>query len=134
MKNSSFAGFLDGYRSRNFASIEPSMQIKLNDTIDLLYNAVNYDGIHNSEMLDFLRKGLSILSERHPSNIISTLCEFGELLRSKIVLINNIILELSPVGKDRMRKIIYNFANLAKMSEETTIINLAIDIGEKFNY
>lgn len=134
MRTSSFAGFLDGYQSRNIASVEPNLLIKLNDTVDLILDLINHDNITDTEMNYFLTRSLTILNERNSNNFIPVLYSFGELLKSNMTIINQSVNQLDGMAKERMRKVIYNYANLAKLSEDPLLINLAISIGEEFVY
>ncbi|HWD87153.1 MAG TPA: hypothetical protein VG367_03435 [Mucilaginibacter sp.] len=133
---SSFAGFLDGYKSRNIASIETGLQYKLNEIIDLIGGLLNdfSNGTYNKpEMQYFLQRSLILLRERNGYNIIGLLTSFGESLKGNMSLINSVATTDSLL-KEKLRKVLYNFADLASLSEDNSLINLAIDISERFVY
>ncbi len=136
MKGSSFAGFLDGYKSRNIASIETPLQYRLNeitDLIDVLITDIRKSK-NNPELLFVLQRNQNLLKDRNRHDLMEVLFSFGESLKGDLLIINTKVSDDKGFIKEKIRKIIYNFLELAKLSEDTKLINLAITIGENFSY
>ncbi|MDB5024307.1 MAG: hypothetical protein JWP78_2062 [Mucilaginibacter sp.] len=133
MKNSSFAGFLDGYRSNNIASIETVMNYKIDDISDLLGGLLELIN-DQPEIKNILNRNVSILKQKHSDDIINVLISFGETLKTNISVFNKLSENLDGAAKEKLRQIIYIFVELAKMSEDRRLINIALDLGSDFNY
>lgn len=133
--SSSFAGFLDGYKARNIQSIERSLNYKIEEILELIssMNSFLKENPKNTELVNSLEKTSSFLKEKDV-NVINRMYSFGEAFKSNIKILDTAS-EISAVNlKEKERKIIYNFSELAKMSEDRRLINLAIEIGEAFSF
>jgi len=128
MKTSSFGGFIDGYKSSNIASIEGILLNKIGELVELLESAKELNNNGEEELTYFINKSLIVLKNKNKSDVIDLLITFGESLKLNI----SILSRSTGQVKEKVRKIIYNFVDAAKMSEDSTLINLAITIGSNY--
>lgn len=131
MRKSSFAGFLDGYKSSNIASNESVINYKIDEILDLLKGINSL--VDDAELNHIFNRNISLLQQKRTSDLVDILVSFGESLKSNINLLNKIS-EGNGNIKEKVRKIVLNFAELAKMSEDGVLINIAINLGSNFKY
>jgi hypothetical protein len=129
---SSFAGFVDGYKSRNIATIEGVVNNKIEEIIDFLTSLA--DAQNNPPNFNqILNRNINLLKKIGQSDMIDSLVSFGESLKSSVELINNAT-NGSPEKEEKMRKVIYDFGEIAKMTEDNGLIDLAIFLASNFKY
>jgi len=132
-KNSGF-GFLEAYRAKNIASIKPSL---LNNLEEIKYNL----GL----LLDHLKKDkaenqILVLLERcknklyREDDIIEIANSFGDTLQSSSELFNHINRNKSKEAYIIMKRIIYNYVEFAKKSEESKLLDLAKKIANNLDF
>jgi hypothetical protein len=130
MKNSSFAGFLDGYKSRNIASIESVLYYKMAELKDLLVRLTDeinkIQGGNHIEVLANLNRNIILLRERNHYDVIDQLYAFGESLKMNL---KSLIDITDPGIKEKVNSVIVSFLELARLSEDPKLISLAIQIG-----
>lgn len=132
-KSSSFARFLEGYKSRNIGSIEHNINFKINEIINISNKIIKQADTAKDkpELIYVLKRSVSILREKKVDDIISQLYSYGESLKTNINTIK-VAQENNETVKEMLSKLIYNFVELAKMSEDRRLIDLAIEIGKNF--
>lgn len=134
MRVSSFAGFLDGYKSNNIASIESVLNYKIEEIVDIMNDLIPLVVPTERELGSNLTRSINLLRQKNYNNILELLITFGESLKTNITLLNKVASEFDGPVKDKIRKIIYNFGEVAKLSEDRKLINIAIDLGSNFVY
>jgi hypothetical protein len=134
MRVSSFAGFLDGYKSNNIASIESVLNYKIEEIVDIMNDLIPLLVPTEPELGSNLTRNINLLRQKNYNNILELLITFGESLKTNITLLNKVASEFDGPVKDKIRKIIYNFGEIAKLSEDRKLINIAIDLGSNFVY
>lgn len=134
MRVSSFAGFLDGYKSNNIASIESVLNYKIEEIVDIMNDLIPLVVPTEPELGSNLTRNINLLRQKNYNNILELLITFGESLKTNITLLNKVASEFDGPVKDKIRKIIYNFGEIAKLSEDRKLINIAIDLGSNFVY
>jgi len=134
-KKSSFAGFLDGYKARNIQSVEKSLNYKIEEILELTNSMTGLlkKNPKNTDLVKSLKRTSSILKEKDVY-IINRMHSFGEAFKSNIKIMDTTSeIDLDDL-KEKERNIIYKFGELAKMSEDRRLMNLAIEIGETFSF
>lgn len=129
---SSFAGFVDGYKSRNIATIEGVVNNKIEEIIDFLTSLTDAQNNHPN-FNRILNRNINLLKKTGQTDMIDSLISFGESLKSSVELINNAT-NASTEKREKMRKVIYDFGEIAKMTEDNALIDLAIFLASNFKY
>ena len=132
MKTSNFAVFLDGYKSSNMASIKNVLQYKIDDLIDLLEGVLNLINSNEKELKYVLERNINLLKQKNKGNIIDLLITFGGSLKLNLSLLKVVAKNLDGQIKEKVRKIIYIFGEIAKMTEDGKLINIAIYVVSNY--
>jgi hypothetical protein len=130
--DSSFGKFLDGYKARTIASMEPGLNLKMEELRALTDGIITLmrENSGDKYIIDSLERSCGVLTVPD-MDVITKASIFGETFRNTIPTIMN---KPAVIGEEefneKFKKIIYNFAELAKKSENDTLINLAIEMGD----
>lgn len=131
-KSSSFIGFLDGYKAKNIAAMKPSLDYNLEEidyNLNILIDLLEKDK-NNSDLISSLKRSKAKL--KSDKNILEIATIFGESL------LNNFLL-FEHANKNKkdifvlLKKIIYNYVEFAKKSEDNRIIDLAKRIANNLD-
>lgn len=129
--DSNFAGFLDNYRAKNLASIEISVKSKLDiilQTIKKLRDSLNEKEKKDFKSLTVLEQCEEILKRSFNDDLIEVLKDFGKHLDLNIEVLTSEINE--DIDKRKLVEIVYNYGEIAKMSDETDLVEVALSLGE----
>ncbi len=132
-KKSNFAGFIDGYRAGNLSTFSTNFRFKKNEIKVLSENIIHeLESLKSDETGTFLIELKSLNSNLIASSeSYEVLMTFGESLKTLITSFKR-IKEPNTIVESNLKKVVYNFIDLAKKSEDSRLIDIAIEIGEGF--
>lgn len=132
-KKSSFAGFHDGYKASNIASIEPTLKIHLKEILAQITALLDVLKRKNKseELIELLKRSHEILNNES-IQILERSLSFGETFSIYLDMHKQTIGASDSEINQKVKKIIYNFLTLAEKSEDTNLSSLAIKLGENF--
>jgi hypothetical protein len=129
-KESSFAGFIDGYKAKNIESIGSRLNIHIEEMSK--FSQFLSEEIRDKNLLEveeLLKGGIKQL--KWDDDFLSKLISFGERLETLLSLYKGKILEKGgPNVKDYLDKLVYHFLKSAKQSQDRTLLSMAVKIGE----
>ncbi len=132
-KKSNFSGFLDGYKANNLASMSSTFRykkIEMKEHVDSILMILSQNPSPQAEKLKNEFKAFN-------SNLIYNLDSFdvllnlGESLGLIITSYKNLEKTIKDLLYNDIKKIVYHYIDLAKKSEDTKTIEMAIEIGER---
>ena len=131
-KKSSFAGFLNGYKARNIASIAPTLQVHVDEITNNINVLIDLMITHkkSDELINLLKKSYTLL-QRYDDDLLRRLLFFAEMFNIYIDLHKELIDKEDTDINQRVKKIIYHLLALAEISEDKKLSSLAINVGEK---
>lgn len=132
-KTSNISGFIDGYKAGNLSLMSNQFYIKRNDITFHIDNILNSLKDQNSDK----NKNFETEIRSLKSSLLYGLDSFdswqilGESLKSLLNSYKNLDEQTQNLLLSDIKKIIYHFIDLAKKSEESKLIEIAIEVGEK---
>jgi hypothetical protein len=132
-KKSRFAGFLNGYKASNIASIEPAIKFHEEQIYEKLSSLKNMvaEQTNNTELLSMLNRLQSIMAKEDRDFLESALV-FGEAFYSYLNMHNEMFNQTDIEINEKVKYIIRDYISLAEKSEDTNLLSLAIKVGENF--
>jgi hypothetical protein len=132
---SSFTSFLEGYKEKNIESNQSGIATRVEETKSIMDSLIAYyNSKQNTQLADTLKRGREILS-RQPSadlGITVILFDFGAFIQSNILSITRSLQNQDSVLREQYERLVFNFVELAKMTEDGRLIKSAIEIGGNF--
>jgi hypothetical protein len=118
-----FSGFLDGYKAQNLESVSDSANYQIKQIKELVIKLMNcFQG----------SKIFSMLNDASMINFSSrSLITFGEIIKSLIMI--DKIDSLGLRANNDFKLLLLSYMNIAKISADNKVVDLAIEIGGIIN-
>lgn len=127
-KKHGFAGFLEGYKASNIASSETAIEYYLNEMQEKIQSILSQREVLKCPFGE-LEKLSDIINEPN-TNYISKYTKIGESLKTIVLEEKNSPCANNFLTNEKMKKIVYNFLELAEKSEDKQVSSIAIEIAE----
>lgn len=132
-KSTVFAGFVDGYKARNIATSTSSIKYhfdEIKSSVPDIIAAQRNKGapVDLIQYLDRLEKILSV----NITDFLSVAISCGEVLKTIIIIAKQNLDQSGILTDEKMKRIVYHYLEVAELSGDKTIGDLAIMIAENF--
>jgi hypothetical protein len=118
-----FSGFLDGYKAQNLENVSDSANYQIKQIKELVVKLINH--FRESKISSMLNDALMISFS--PQSLIT----FGEIVKSLIMIDKIDSLRLRENSDFKL--LILDYMNIAKISADSQVVDLALEIGKIMN-
>ena len=132
-KETGFSGFLDGYKASNIASSSSSVEYIFREMKHAIEDILISQRSKNApdQLISYLTQLSSVLSESH-ANVFQRAVSCGEILKTILLISKQYGDPSALLSEEKMKLLVYHYLDFAEISEDKTVRDLAISIGEMF--